>query len=174
MTEVYNAYYNATPLLTYESSPNRRYDMFWITPEVVVSNRSATVTWSERILDELDKYMEAIQNIKALLLRASAHTPVSDQELRIQTDQFRSAVRSYNYALFIFKEEAGYKVDKVALDLQHKFISKKTNYIEAHEELDFYVDAFEDFMHNADEDWEAIMNLRRIVLIMSKIHILER
>ena len=162
MTEVYEAYNTSTPLLTYKASPSRRYDMTWITPEVVTDGSDNVIKYSEIILESLEKFRNAASNMQKLLKQAYEDKNVTREQFDKETTDFRAAVRRYNYYFFLFKERVAYKCDEIALDLQAKFKDHVKKYTTAHEELDYYVDALGDFLHDAEEAWTHLTSLREL------------
>ena len=80
--------------------------------------------------------MLATTNMRLHLKNAFEYKNTTEEEFRKESDSFRSAVRKYNYNLFLFKERVAYKCDEIALELQAKFREHIEKYQKAHDELD--------------------------------------
>ena len=156
------AYNTSDPLLTYESSPRRRYDMTWITPEVVTDGSGNVITYGETLMDRLDKLLRGGRGMREVLQQAYQHQNVTTEDFLVQSDLFRSGVRGFNYYLFLFKERVALKCDEIALELERDFNDRVAKYTAAHEQLDFYVDGLLDFLEELDEAWGHLTSLREL------------
>ena len=108
VTEVHESYKNGDPLLTFKSSLGRRYDMSWITVELL----QAVVDNGSHNQDEIyDSFYHSLGRLNASIHsylemgRNFVETYSINNRQWTSTDKhFRSACTSYNYNIFLYKE----------------------------------------------------------------------
>ncbi len=105
--KAHNSFITGAPLLTYEASRDRRYDMSYITIELLQAIRDNGLYNQDKFYAEINTYLDMVRDAIETyidLVENNSSTYAVDQHIITATDEkFDFGCRYYNFNVFLFK-----------------------------------------------------------------------
>ncbi len=103
-TEIFEAYTNGTPILTYRKSYDRRYDMDFVSLELLSAVQKDHEGYHTLLMSELDKYLTSLDILKQLASDAYTNQTYDTDLYNQAISMFQSASRGYNFRKYLIKD----------------------------------------------------------------------
>lgn len=105
LTEVNSSYTTGKPLLTYKATIDRRYDMTFISTELLRHGEDFQKSYFDLLMENLNGFVASVQAMLTLGENAAMNTTLNGTELDQAINLFLSSSAGYNNAIFQYKEE---------------------------------------------------------------------
>ncbi len=160
ITEAAHAFATGEPLLTYLASPGRRYDMSYITLEVVQSSPYFKEAYDVKLMKRTGQFLNETIFLRELIKPISVGEEVNETLIASAITRWESRARSYNYYKFIYTDRVMNAPGKYSDVLIETFNQLNETVWNEFDNLDRIVQKTISFLNKVDDAWSMIVNLK--------------
>lgn len=159
ISESMHAYYNAYPLLTYKATPDRLYDMTYITPFVVRCSEYIDSEYFEKLYERTDSFFNLTERLDDLMQQGKNGT-IDISKLRVLNEDFEAVVRSYNYYKYLLEERVIPAPVEYADEAIKRFEDLNNTMMDRYEDFQRKYNSLVVFLNDVTSAWSRVQEVR--------------
>ena len=159
ITDFSTGYENATRLIIWKMSPGRRYDTYYVTPDIVRDDLDGLRDKSHKFKRRTTQFLAEIDKFEEHLKLALDHYTYDEGDVHKTVFFFEKYARSYNYYRFMLKSKYAERPTELTQAIVDRFQTARDYMDKSQHEIDIFFNNLLNSLHRADSTFARLKHL---------------